>query len=84
MAANNIGMSVPGRELLGTGGGSTLQDQVANETDEERRRRLKAMQQDKLLGPSASAPSKALGLSATGATYGSMVGGGGLGAYGRI
>lgn len=53
------GMSVPGASSLGMG----LTQQVANETDEQRRKRLLATQQAQLL-PSL-AGSSALGLGGT-------------------
>jgi hypothetical protein len=75
-------MSVPGSEL---GLGSSLQTQLADETEEERRRRKLGLSADKLLGPGASAPAKALGLGVNGTTYGSLGGGamGSLGGYAR-
>jgi hypothetical protein len=57
-----IGMSVPGAtDLLG----SALGNQVAGESEDERRRRLLAMQQNKLL-PTSTPGASALGLSSTG------------------
>jgi hypothetical protein len=76
--AAKIGMSTPGTEL---GLGSALQDQVGDSEEELRRRRLREMQGDRLLGPSASAPARALGLSMSGQTSGTLRGGAGLGAY---
>lgn len=48
------GMSVPGAVTdLGLGG--LLTEQVAGETEEERKKRMAMMQQSKMLGPSGSA-----------------------------
>ncbi len=47
------GMSVPGAASdLGMGG--ALGQQVAGETDEERRKRMQIMQQQQMLGPAGS------------------------------
>jgi hypothetical protein len=70
MPGNSIGMSVPGSSDLMSGG--SLSDQVAGETDEERRKRLLAQAQAKLL-PNSMPGASSLGLNLTG--Y-SAVGGG--------
>ena len=75
--AAKIGMSVPGQGLgLGGYGGASLADEVTNLTEEEKRRRQRALAAERLL-PNASAPAKALGLTASG-SYGA------LGGYGRL
>lgn len=61
MAGPSIGMSVPGASSLGL----SIGDQVANETDEERRKRLLAQQQARLL-PASSPGASSLGLTMTG------------------
>lgn len=68
--ATPIGMSVPGASSLGLG--ASLGDQVASETDEERRKRLMAMNQQRLM-PGASAGASSLGLAPTG--YSAALGG---------
>lgn len=60
-----IGMSVPGASSLMNGG--SLADQVNNETDEERKKRLAALQASRML-PTG-------GASALGLGYGSALGG---------
>lgn len=47
-AGNQIGMSVPGASSLMSGAPS-LSDQVAGETDDQRRKRLQALQASKQL-----------------------------------
>jgi hypothetical protein len=70
MAGNTIGMSVPGASSLMTGG--SLSDQVAGETEEERRKRLLAAQQARLL-PNSNPGASSIGLSLTG--YSALGGG---------
>lgn len=48
MAANPIGMSVPGASSIMSGAPS-IGDQVAGETDDQRRKRLQALQASKQL-----------------------------------
>jgi hypothetical protein len=58
----NFGFSPAGQALGlgGTGGlGNDLMDQVAGETDDERRKRLQQMQQARLMGLSPTASSAA-------------------------
>jgi hypothetical protein len=59
-------MSVPGASNIGLG----LPQQVAAETDEERRKRLLAMQQQRLI-PSMTPGASSLGLTTTGYSAGS-------------
>lgn len=60
---SKIGMSVPGAADLGLG--STLSQQVGDESEEERKRRLLAQAQQKLLpGTSGGASSLMTGYSA--------------------
>ncbi len=72
MAASSL-FSAPGVSNLMSGG--ALADQVANETDEERRKRLLAQAQQRLLPSTAGTPgASSLGLSLTG--YGAGAGSG--------
>lgn len=75
-AGASLGLNLPGL-------GSALGEQVAGETDEERKRRLAELQQSRLLGTSGSAGSAAgtaLGLG--GSVFGSPFAG--IGGTGRI
>lgn len=49
-----IGMSVPGAAASDLGLGGALGQQVADETDEQRKKRLAMMQQQQALGPAGS------------------------------
>lgn len=69
MPTNNIGMSVPGASNLMQGDPS-LGQQVQGETDEQRRRRLAALQANKML-PSTGVSS----FSSFNADYGAALGG---------
>jgi hypothetical protein len=60
-----IGMAVPGATDIGLGMGLDIGNQVAGETDEERKKRLLAQQQNRLL-PSATAGVSSLGMLSTG------------------
>lgn len=63
MPANPIGMSVPGASSLMTGAPS-IGDQVAGETDEQRRKRLQQLAASKQLP---------VGMSSLAADYGSAI-----------
>ena len=54
-----IGMSVPGASSLFTG--NSLADQVAGETEEEKRKRLAGLMESKMLPTAAGASSLGLG-----------------------
>jgi hypothetical protein len=67
---SSIGMSVPGAS--GNWGGADLQNQRDNESDEERRRRLEAERQARLMGGGP-------GAAALGSIYGGNVAAGAIG-----
>jgi hypothetical protein len=59
--------------------GSMLSDQVAGETEEQRKKRLQQLQQQRFMSPAASSLLGGDGLSGLGA--GGSLGGGGFGRY---
>lgn len=65
------GMSVPGMSDLGLGG--DLSDQLAGESDEQRKKRLAGQRQQQMMG--AMVGTSALGIGATGYTAAGGIGG---------